>query len=397
METRAYGRKIFLILLLLCYAALDVQFLYVAFHLNADNANWLNNLPLIIGFLSEIFVIYSPSPRKRLIHVATALLTVFGLAIMFLSCDWEPSFLLIPVVIGILLIPMAIVFGISKLPVNERIKRAIYLAAFAFLQNTVTGFFGDAIRVPANVLVSIIGLCIALKGQQEKRWVTLLIFVGMYLIFFFIGSYIFTTFPAICSIIGITVTYLILSTSWAKKAKAVSIIVFTILLTVFTGFFAEPACTYLISIGEEERQQARIAEDKMILDYTFITPEGETLAPETLQGKQVTIMFWSKYCGICHERMPDFSQLASNYAADSTKVFIAAFLPIREGDTAHYNETRQENCAFRWVMATDARKIMDDLHFNAVPHLTILDTDGTVLYNGLFSDNFVYDPKKYLK
>ena len=103
------------------------------------------------------------------------------------------------------------------------------------------------------------------------------------------------------------------------------------------------------------------------IDRSYIEPI-ESL--ESLQGKTDVLYFWSASCGTCHVMMPEYSAFAESYADDPGKVFYAVFLKSKsENDSKHYEEMTREYYAFHWLMALEAKEVMNysqiDQKFNS--------------------------------
>ena len=85
---------------------------------------------------------------------------------------------------------------------------------------------------------------------------------------------------------------------------------------------------------------------------------------------------------------------------DTTKVFIAAFISFNEAsDSAFYASEASQESAFIWAKALDSKQVMQDLGFNAFPHVTYINKEGKVVYNGFLSNRpwiFAYHPRKFL-
>ena len=135
--------------------------------------------------------------------------------------------------------------------------------------------------------------------------------------------------------------------------------------------------------------------------YAFVTDDGDMLTDVSLKGKNVAVFFWSSHCGSCHKELPHFSKLAAQYEGDTTKVFIAAFISFDEdSDSAFYASETSRESAFIWAKTLDSKQVMQDLGFNTFPHVTYINKEGKVVYNGYLSNRpwiFAYHPRKFLK
>lgn len=188
----------------------------------------------------------------------------------------------------------------------------------------------------------------------------------------------------------------ILSSVWENKTKKVVFAVSIFLLSAF-AIIAIPSWSAFAGNRFFFPEQARLVEKQVKLEGAFVTPKNDTISLESLQGKTVVLYFWSASCGTCHVMMPDFSSLAESYDTPD-KVFYAVFMGESEKELKYYEETTGNDYAFQWAKALDPKEVMEKMEFNLCPHLTIISSDGTAVYNGIadFKRMNVYNPRRYL-
>jgi cytochrome oxidase Cu insertion factor (SCO1/SenC/PrrC family) len=288
---------------------------------------------------------------------------------------------------------------------NRKKRTSIYtktiIAAFVpllviFLLG-ICGLSNNLVMAIAIAFVTIPTFYYITKDSSAKeKWIQLPIFafvmVATHLVGYrpFIAMRLSAFAFAILSVLLIEVLNIPLKT---KRLILALLMLFSIPL-VFVG--STNLFTYLVA----KEMNSRV-EQPFPFSYAFVTDDGDTLTDASLKGKNVAVFFWSSHCGSCHKELPHFSELAAQYKDDTTKVFIAAFISFDEAsDSASYaNEASQES-AFTWAKALDSKQVMQDLGFNAFPHVTYINKEGKVVYNGYLSNRpwiFAYHPRKFLK
>jgi cytochrome oxidase Cu insertion factor (SCO1/SenC/PrrC family) len=288
---------------------------------------------------------------------------------------------------------------------NKKKKTSIYtktiIAAFVpFLTIFLVGVCGLTNNIAIAIAIAFVTIptfyYITKDSSAKEKWIQLPIFafvmVATHLVGYrpFIAMRLSAFAFAILSVLLIEALNIPLKT---KRLILALLMLFSIPL-VFVG--STNLFTYLVA-----KEMNSKVEQPFPFSYAFVTDDGDTLTDVSLKGKNVAIFFWSSHCGSCHTELPHFSKLAARYEGDTTKEFIAAFISFDEAsDSAFYaNETNQES-AFSWAKALDSRQVMQDLGFNTFPHVTYINKEGKVVYNGYLSNRpwiFAYHPRKFLK
>ena len=266
---------------------------------------------------------------------------------------------------------------------------AVFLLGVCGLSNHLAMAIGIAfVTIPTFYYVT-------KDSSAKEKWIQLPIFA-----FVMVASHLFGYWPfiamhlsafafAILSVLLIEALNISLKTRYLLLAF---LMLFSIPL-VFVG--SMNLFTYLVA-----KEMNSKVELPFPFSYAFVTDDGDTLTDASLTGKNVAIFFWSSHCGSCHKELPHFSKLAAQYEGDTTKVFIAAFISFDEAsDSAYYVSETSRQSTFIWAKALDSKQVMQDLDFNAFPHVTYINKEGKVVYNGFLSNRpwiFAYHPRKFL-
>ena len=296
-----------------------------------------------------------------------------------------------------LFVPYVLVLIIRRLPIKEIYKETLYLGFLPFLAFILVGQWGNNAIVMAIAFVTLPAFYYATRNSTAKqRWIQLVIFMLPILLTHIAGYLGFVVPRLIALVVSLLFVMLLQSMSVSTKAKTVVVAVLMLLSLPLSFFLSTNLFTYFI-VKEMDGE----VEQPFPLSYTIVTKEGDTLNEATLLGKNVALFFWSSHCANCHKELPNFSDLAAQYEGDTTKVFIAAFISFdEEPDSAFFEQESSTEMAFLWAKATNGKKLMNDLGFNAFPYVTYINRNGEVVYKGFLTNHpgvLAYPPKKYLK
>lgn len=395
-----YKKGLFAIYLIVgVYVA--VMYLLSAFRGDDLSYTVMLNLSLVFGLFSGIAFVEADKAKRWIVPVFLG--TLWGAGVVVEGVLWENyfhtgfSFLLY------FFVPFLAVWALSRIKKGRNVVQAFVGAAFSLSSLGLLPGRGrlEPLYDILLVVVPVVTYTIVVANQsQRQRWLSLLVFLAVYSFVIILNPY---TNLAIFVIVAaaLLMVLLILSAAWKDKTKKTVFVVMVCLMSAFAVIAIPSWSTYAINHLDYSEYVRPVAK-QVEFESAFVTPENDTISLESLQGKTVVLYFWDAFCGTCHAKMPDFSALAESYKDTPDKVFYAVFLRSskkeNEKEIKHYEEMTGKEYAFRWVMALDAKEVMEKLGFNGVPHLTIISADGTVVYNGTidFSPTSVYNPRKYL-
>ena len=288
---------------------------------------------------------------------------------------------------------------------NKKKKTSIYtktiIAAFVpFLTIFLVGVCGLTNNVAIAIAIAFVTIptfyYITKDSSAKEKWLQLPVFVFIMVATHLFGYRPFVAMRLIAFAFAILSVLLIEALNISQKIKylLLAILMLISIPLVFVG------STNLFTFLVANEMNSKVKQP-FPFSYAFVTDDGDELTDVSLKGKNVAIFFWSSHCGSCHKELPHFSELAAQYEGDTTKVFIAAFISFDEAsDSAFYASETSRESAFTWAKALDSKQVMQDLGFNAFPHVTYVNKEGKVVYNGLLSNRpwiFAYHPRKFLK
>lgn len=340
-----------------------------------------------IGYFFGVGMLYTDLRKHKKLLIITNII-LFGAII---GIGFAKNRLTLPgalVISASFTIPYIIILIISKTKLKRKYKLSLLLAFVVILVMAITGNLGSRWQITLTSLAGIASIIYLNKENDEKKCGSALIIIGLFsLTCVLFGVYQLYLGDVIVFDLAIITTTAIISLRNNTK-RIISLTISTIIILTIAYVFPYNLRVFLINYSSNNyKTQKEIAIEKIHLDYKIKTEDG-ILTPNKLKNKDVVIMFWSSHCGSCIKRYPDLSDLADNFANDTTKVVLAVYLPDNTGDTLYYNKTIQQHFSFKWGKAEDPVSICTQLNFNAVPHLTILNKDGFVVYNGIFEEDF---------
>jgi cytochrome oxidase Cu insertion factor (SCO1/SenC/PrrC family) len=294
-------------------------------------------------------------------------------------------------------VPYLLVLIIRRLHIGDLYKETIYLSFLPFVAVVLTGQWGLNVIVMAIAFVTLPAFYYVTRNSNVKeRWIQLVIFLLPTLFTHVFGYFPFVAPRLLALVLSLLAVMLIRTLHVSRKAKAVTLVLLMLFSLPLSFLLSANLFTYLVANENHSK-----VKEPFSFPYTFISKEGDTLTESNLKGKNVAVFFWSSHCGNCHVELPHFSELAAQYDGDTTNVFVAAFISFNEAsDSAFFEQETASDRAFIWAKALDSKQVMLDLGFNAFPHVTYINKEGNVVYNGFFSNRpwiFAYHPRKFLE
>jgi thiol-disulfide isomerase/thioredoxin len=378
-----------------------VMYLLCAFRGEQRSYSVMMNLSLAFGLFSGIVFIETDKAKRWFVPAFLGALWVAGVVVE--GVMWENHVQRDLYYLLFFFVPILIVWALSKIRKGRNVIQAFVGAVFSLFS---LGFLPGRGRLEPlyDILLVVIPMMtytkVAKNQSQRQRWFSLLMFLVVY-------SYVIIANPYnnLAMFIIVTAALLmvlgVLSAWWNDKTKKTVFVVAACLMSAF-AVIAIPTWS-IYSLQRFNYPEHAVPIGKQIkIENAFVTLENDVISLDSLQGKTVVLYFWTASCGTCHAMMPDFSVFAESYANASDKVFYAVFLPNSKNDIEkeinHYEEITSKEYAFQWGMALDSEEVMEKLEFNGVPHLTIISTDGTVVYNGIVDFHWAsaYHPRRYL-
>jgi thiol-disulfide isomerase/thioredoxin len=121
-------------------------------------------------------------------------------------------------------------------------------------------------------------------------------------------------------------------------------------------------------------------------ELTFTDARHKALTFE--KNKVVVLDFWTRDCGACFKKFPDFEAVYQKYQTNPDVVFYSVNVPLpKDSLPKTYNLVKKLNYAFPTIYASSLKEMEDKLAITGYPQIVILRND-TLYYKG----NAYYEP-----
>ncbi len=358
-------------------------FLYIAV-LSTRNYDRVIQVSVILG-ISLGYYTYSPRKFFKGLHLKG--FGIFMPLLAIIAANFLNYIRLNGVTITVISLafymPYLLGFVLVKLNLNKGIKNAILFGVLLVFLSAITRKLNHGTSASFTILLSILGSFILSRNSNDRLLRDQLVFVNVYLLIILILSSYPEVFQFAFLIIfvflsAITVFHINRSTI-NTKSKLIRISLFAVLFMIVGWFGQENYETWFNAKLDNESIQEKV-------DYTFLTTENVRISSIDSADRKIIVLFWSEACASCKEEFPYFSELATKYENDSSKIFLAAYLSLKEDDTAYFNQITAQPFNFYWGRAANSEILMKQLKMKGVPHQTIIDEQNYAIYNGRVSN-----------
>lgn len=382
-----------------------VMYLLCAFRGEQRSYDIMLSLSLSFGLFSGIAFVETNKSKRWLVPVSLGVLCVVGFVIDYVHSSNQGEWGRNNVLRGVFsllffFVPLLVIWALSRIKKGKNIIQSFVGAVFALLS---LGFLpGRGVLEPLYdmlyVVLPMVTFAIVTQNKSRRqRLLSLLVFLAVYsytiIVEFHLNLVMFVIVAtALLMVLGI------LSAAWKDKTKKVVFVVLACLMSAVAVVAIPSWATFAFNRFYYPEQSLSIGK-QVKFESAFVTPENDAISLESLQGKTVVLFFWTASCGSCHVMMPDYSAFAKSYANDPNIAFYAVFFGEKEDELNYYEKMMNNDYAFQWTRALDDKEVMEKLGFNGFPHLTIISSNGTVVYNGIVDLNptSIYHPQRYLK
>jgi thiol-disulfide isomerase/thioredoxin len=124
-------------------------------------------------------------------------------------------------------------------------------------------------------------------------------------------------------------------------------------------------------------------------NFSFSSPEGNTLTSSTLQGKVVFINFWASWCPPCRAEMPSLNSLYLTLKNDNRFVFL--FVSEDDDRTKASQYLKKNNFS---IPVYYRNQVSPEMFSGTLPTTIVLDKKGNIVmkHTGLAG----YDNEKFI-
>ncbi len=379
---KTFVSKILLVVVLLLSIAYICSQLYrgeMGEHLFMSSA-------VFTGFFAGLFCLTVKRNIKKFVYLGLFAVLILAMTVCYIkgfniSDDNVGMFFLILTLLNALClyVPFLLTRLVDRINIRQIYKNAAYASMFVIVIMTIVGVFGRDYNDTITIIVGCIAFLIITRDSTKKeKWVVFAIMscigIVMSAIFGTPRLYLFHIISYTLSLLVICCISLVIN---AKRTKMICGAVISVI------FATAAFCTYDTTDRLVEILFDHPFDKPYKYDCQFVNTDNDTISLQSFEGKDVVVMFWSAWCGACKEEFPYFSDLANEYAGDTTKVFISAFLPHRDNDIETYYKFAEKEYGFQWMhTVNNYESISRELDLNYVPYCIIVDKEGFVVYSG---------------
>jgi len=333
--------------------------------------------------------------------ILPAILIILLNEFLFTSSMFQPE-----VVIRILFI--AIVSGIASFFIGYFMVTLIPKVTF---RNSL--FAGIAILLattPINsyisaVYLSILGLCYIVASfvlffkSREKYFLQGLFVFMPFFILILIPSLIFKMPRAYPSLVVVPISIFL---GWAlaillKKSRIISFSICTLfssLLVVMFYFAMLNWLAYLITDTTQHYDSRKLQSVLNEAGIISVSTEHLNRDSETLSQGIKVLYFFTRYCGVCFEKMPELEALHQEFLYDPQVEIIAVNLQAMHTDTLFdypaYYYSKGFSFPFQTVGPEYGARLSEQLNIRGFPHVIVIDGNFYTLFVGGFQTRDIY-------
>ena len=377
-------KNILLATRLLCAALIAIIAVLQVIMSKVTHAEIIMNYSIALGWFLGLLIVYDDIKTRKVWIATLILIPIIQIVANSIRVGFDIAF---SVFFLYNWVPALLAFVLAKLPIQHDFKAIILAALTCLVARCIYNYLARVnsfLPFAMDALICSTTLSwLFRKHKSTNPWLIFILFTVVYTLFLLFGEYLFYLRILVSSIVTMLLATLITVSRISENGKWISGLLVIVVMTIAVAFLDQPIYNYLYSTTEEGRLESSVINDNLQPVLRLTKPDGTSITAETLRGKTVFLYLWSRGCAQCHVLMPLFSEMAEAAKTDTSKVYMAVYLPYKNDDFSQYDEARLLNdYAFQWAAADTSNTIMPDLRFNGVPHLTILDKDGKVVYNG---------------
>ncbi len=351
-------------------------------------------LTILIGFMSGFLRFHKHKLTSSFLSLLAAVLIPIILMIIISSIK-QIRLSLLPLLLwpGVSLLSYSIGLLIKFLKVKTAYKKAFILGIFVLMILAASRRYSEGhfavITILSYVLASY-SLSFSISG---KSFPTMGIFNATPLFFILLfsdKSGLILTLPTI--LFAIVLSFISINAFMkfeGNNFKKYTPLIFVFLSSPFIWIIQENYSIWHYSAG-----------NSIPVDTVSITIYNKDKGIISENNNSTSVyLFWSASCSSCKKEFPYFSELALNYKDRKDIHFYTVLLEFNESDSVAFNREIRNNSHFKWAYALNGKVLYDRLKMNGVPHITIIDSQNNIRYNGRVSNRpwlYINHPDRFL-
>lgn len=143
----------------------------------------------------------------------------------------------------------------------------------------------------------------------------------------------------------------------------------------------------ILKIKEITERQKKTAVGEKFTDFAMLTPDGKPvkLSDYVGKGKVVLVDFWASWCGPCIREMPNLIEAYKQYKG---KKFEIVGVSLDQSNDAWKESIKK--LGITWPQMSDLKSWNNEgaqlYAVNGIPHVVLIDGDGTIIARGLHGE-----------
>lgn len=351
-------------------------------------------LTVLIGFMSGFLRFHKHKSTALILSFITALLIPI-LLLIIISAIKQVRLPFLPLLLwpGISLLSYAIGLLINNLRIDTSYKKAFILGTIVLMIIAASRKYSEGSFAVITILSYVLASYNLSSAISKKSILTIGLFITTPLIFIMIfsdRSGLILTLPALM----IATLLAIYSFKIMLKNKG-------IYLKNYVPLFIAIASSPFIWIIQENYSIWHYSAGNVIPDdgvsITVYNKNNGIISENNISTS--VYLFWSASCSSCKKEFPYFTVLAKNYKDRKDIHFYAVLLEFNESDSTAFKREIREDSHFEWVYVKNGKELYDKLIMNGVPHITIIDSQDNIRYNGRVSNRpwlYINHPDRFL-
>lgn len=330
----------------------------------------------LIGLTVGYYLLVPKQPKKNFMLLVLSEVFIIGVFISSYYNNKIEDLKISSIVLWPLLLTIAIAFGftINRFIQNRTLKQAICTYLFLFLIIPASRKFGEGWFAVVTI-ISFFDAAIRFKKSAPPR--KSFLYWSVICLLFLLPFLTFSEHPGLQLVLPVLILAMILSYflifSYNVTRKHYSFILLILFLSIVLWVAQENWAVYIYSRDNITPKKTPV----MILKDR----NGKTYLQEN--NYYYIYLFWSAHCGSCKKEFPYFEKLSHKLLNRKNVKFATVFLKFREADSLTFNYYSQNmNSNLAWLITDNSKIILDSLAQKGVPHLTIVDPENKILYNG---------------
>lgn len=154
----------------------------------------------------------------------------------------------------------------------------------------------------------------------------------------------------------------------------------------------------LVKIKEVNDVKKNTAEGCKFVDMKMQTPEGKEISLSDIagKGKVVLVDFWASWCGPCRAEMPNLVKAYKEFSGKNFEI-----VGVSLDSSADAWKAGIKNLGITWPQMSDLKGWQSEAAklygVNSIPHVLIIDGEGTIISRGLHGEELYAKLAEILK